>query len=119
MVVANQPGAKLGPIGQLAPLGVLWHPCHNTFPWPFYGLNHLLWPQAISCRHWPSLLIPNSPTPRPGGSFCLLGASRPPSHHLWIQGPPFINGFFGLNGLLGHLGPLRLLRHVGRDSRSM
>ncbi|MBW0558426.1 hypothetical protein O181_098141 [Austropuccinia psidii MF-1] len=25
----------------------------------------------------------------PGGSFCLLGASRPPSHHLWIQGHPF------------------------------
>ncbi|MBW0576116.1 hypothetical protein O181_115831 [Austropuccinia psidii MF-1] len=25
--------------GQLPPLGVLWHPRHKTFPWPFYGLR--------------------------------------------------------------------------------
>ncbi|MBW0582705.1 hypothetical protein O181_122420 [Austropuccinia psidii MF-1] len=35
----------------------------------------------------------------PGGSFCLLGASWPPSHHPWIQDNPFHNWGFGLNGL--------------------
>ncbi|MBW0512081.1 hypothetical protein O181_051796 [Austropuccinia psidii MF-1] len=91
--------------GQLSPLCVLWHPCHNTFPWPFYGLSHIL----------PSLaFLANSHFTNPqafifdfglGGSFCLLGASRPPSPHPWIQGHPFHYWGFGLNGLFGPFGP--------------
>ncbi|MBW0578427.1 hypothetical protein O181_118142 [Austropuccinia psidii MF-1] len=41
----------------------------------------------------------------PGGSFCLLGASTPPSHHPCIQGHPFHFWGFGLNGLFGPFRP--------------
>ncbi|MBW0590172.1 hypothetical protein O181_129887, partial [Austropuccinia psidii MF-1] len=75
--------------GQLAPLGVPWRPRHNTFQLPSYGL-----------RPYPAIigLLANShfTNPQafifdfgPGGSFCLLGASKPPNHHPWIQGHPF------------------------------
>ncbi|MBW0505752.1 hypothetical protein O181_045467 [Austropuccinia psidii MF-1] len=93
--------------GQLAPFGVPWRPHHNTLQLPFYGLRPypaiigplwcsmaptsqhspiaILWPQAISCHHWPFWPFPTSTTPRPsslilgpGGPFCFLGASSPP-----------------------------------------
>ncbi|MBW0507368.1 hypothetical protein O181_047083 [Austropuccinia psidii MF-1] len=35
----------------------------------------------------------------PGGLVCLLGASKLPSHHPWIQRHPFHYWGFGLNGL--------------------
>ncbi|MBW0522761.1 hypothetical protein O181_062476 [Austropuccinia psidii MF-1] len=108
MVAAIQPGANWSRhifYGQLAPLGVPLHPHHNNFQWPFYGLRP--YPAAIG-------LLANSyfTNPQafifyfgPGGSFCLLGASRPPSPHPWIQGHPFHYWGFGLNGLFGPFRP--------------
>ncbi|MBW0511794.1 hypothetical protein O181_051509 [Austropuccinia psidii MF-1] len=119
MVVAIQPGAKLGPIGHVISFRANWP------PWVFYGSyaithsNGHLWPQAISCCHWPSWPISTAPTPRPsslilglGGSFCLQGASRLPSHLHPTWETPFHQGGSGLNGLFGPFRP------AGRDSRS-
>ncbi|MBW0480989.1 hypothetical protein O181_020704 [Austropuccinia psidii MF-1] len=112
MAAAIQPGAKMGPIGHVMSFMANWP------PWVSYGiyaiapLNHHLWPQAISCHHWPSWPISTSPTPRPssfilglGGSFYLPGGSGPPSHHHWPLANPFHYGGFGLNGLFGPFRP--------------
>ncbi|MBW0470106.1 hypothetical protein O181_009821, partial [Austropuccinia psidii MF-1] len=112
MAAAIQPGAQMGPIGHVMSFMANWP------PWVFYGsyaiapLNHQLWPQAISCHHWPSWPISTSPTPRPssfilglGGSFYLPGGSGPPSHHHWPLANPFHYGGFGLNGLFGPFRP--------------
>ncbi|MBW0564594.1 hypothetical protein O181_104309 [Austropuccinia psidii MF-1] len=105
MAAAIQPGATMGPIGHVMSFMANWS------PWVFYGLyaiaplNHHLWPQAISCHHWPSWPISTSPTPRPGGSFYLPGGSGPPSHHHWPRPTPFHYGGFGLNGLFGPFRP--------------
>ncbi|MBW0528917.1 hypothetical protein O181_068632 [Austropuccinia psidii MF-1] len=122
MAAAIQPGAKLGPVGHVISFMTNWP------PWVFYGI-HAIPPfngHFMASGHiLPSLaFLASSHFTNsqafifdfgPGGSFCLLGASRPPSHRFWIQGHPFHYWGFGLNGLLGHLG---LLRPMGRDSRS-
>ncbi|MBW0579974.1 hypothetical protein O181_119689 [Austropuccinia psidii MF-1] len=90
LVAALQPGAKLGPIGHVISFMDNWP------PWVFYGSY------AITHSHGhilPSLAFlanfhitnPQALTFDfgPGGSFCLLGASRPPIHHLWLWATPF------------------------------
>ncbi|MBW0592971.1 hypothetical protein O181_132686 [Austropuccinia psidii MF-1] len=113
MAAAIQRRAKLGPIGHVIPFMANWP------PWVLYGI-HAITPS--NGHNLPSLaFLANShfTNPQafifdfgPGGSFCLLRASRPPSHHPWIQGHPFHSWCFG------HLGPLRLLRPVGHGPRS-
>ncbi|MBW0555825.1 hypothetical protein O181_095540 [Austropuccinia psidii MF-1] len=112
MVAAIQPGAKLGPIGHVISFMANWP------PWLFYGIHaitpsngHFMAPGHIL----PSLaFLANShfTNPQafifdfgPGGSFCLLGASRPLSDNPWIQGHPFHYWGFGLNGLFGPFRP--------------
>ncbi|MBW0520458.1 hypothetical protein O181_060173, partial [Austropuccinia psidii MF-1] len=97
----------------LWPIGPLW--VFNGSYATTHPNDHLL-PQAISCRHWPSWPIHTSPTPKPsslslglGGPFCLLGVSRPPSHHFSLGGlgpfrPPTVRGPWSA-GLLGPFGP--------------
>ncbi|MBW0526979.1 hypothetical protein O181_066694, partial [Austropuccinia psidii MF-1] len=101
-----QPGAKLVPIGHVISFMANWP------PWVFYGIHtippsnghilpslaflansHFTNPQAFIFDFWP------------GGSFSLLGASRPPSHYACIQGHPFHYWGFGLNGLFGPFRP--------------
>ncbi|MBW0518072.1 hypothetical protein O181_057787 [Austropuccinia psidii MF-1] len=77
-----QTETKLGPIGHTVSLWLIWHPL------VLYGLLAIslfpgqLWPQAISCHHWPPWPIPISSTSRPlslfwaWGSLCLLGGSE-------------------------------------------
>ncbi|MBW0478515.1 hypothetical protein O181_018230 [Austropuccinia psidii MF-1] len=78
-----QPGTKLGPIG------------HTISLWPIlpllvrYGilaislLPGLLWPQAISCHHWPPWPIPLPLTPRPLSLFWAWGVSLS-SRRFWV-----------------------------------
>ncbi|MBW0479425.1 hypothetical protein O181_019140 [Austropuccinia psidii MF-1] len=114
MAAAIQPGAKLGPIGHVIPFMA------NGPPWVFYGIHaikpsngHFMASTMFhGLRPYPAVigLLGQFPLHQPqaftfhfgpGGSFCLLGASRPPSHHPWIQGHPFHYWDFGLNGLFG------------------
>ncbi|MBW0522070.1 hypothetical protein O181_061785 [Austropuccinia psidii MF-1] len=112
MVAAIQPGAKLGPIGHIISFVANWP------PWVFHGIHaitpsnghfmasgHILPPLAFLANSYftnPQAFIFDF---GPGGSFCLLGASRPPSPHPWIQGHPFHYWGFGLNGLFGPFRP--------------
>ncbi|MBW0502282.1 hypothetical protein O181_041997 [Austropuccinia psidii MF-1] len=78
--------------GQLAtpyllwPIGPLW--CSMAI-WPFLASGHIL-PSLASLANFH---ITNRQAFifdfGPGESFCLLGASRPPSHHLWFWDTPF------------------------------
>ncbi|MBW0498415.1 hypothetical protein O181_038130 [Austropuccinia psidii MF-1] len=61
--------------GPLAPFGCSRALTPQPIPMAIYGLHHLLWPQAISCRHWPSWPIHTSPTPRPSSLILGLGGS--------------------------------------------
>ncbi|MBW0568701.1 hypothetical protein O181_108416 [Austropuccinia psidii MF-1] len=106
MGAAIQPGAKLEPIGHVISFMANWP------PWVFFGI-HAITPS--NGHILPSLaFLANShfTNPQafifdfgPGGSFSPLGASRPPSHHPWIQGHPFHYWGFGLNGLFGPFRP--------------
>ncbi|MBW0556247.1 hypothetical protein O181_095962 [Austropuccinia psidii MF-1] len=121
MVAAIQPGAKLGPIGhvisfmanwpQSGPIGhvisfmanrppFVFHDTHAITPsnGHFMASGHILPPLAFLADSYftnPQAFIFDF---GPGGSFCLVGASRPPSHHPWIQGHPFHYWGFGLFG---------------------
>ncbi|MBW0483644.1 hypothetical protein O181_023359 [Austropuccinia psidii MF-1] len=99
MAAAIQPGAQMGPIGHVMSIMANWP------PWVFYGfyaiapLNHHLWPQAISCHHWPSWPISTSPTPRPssfilglGGPFIFQGVLDPLAIIIGLWPTPFIMG---------------------------
>ncbi|MBW0485169.1 hypothetical protein O181_024884 [Austropuccinia psidii MF-1] len=59
--------------GQLVPSVALWPFGNNTSSWPFLDPIIRLWPQAISCPHWPPWPISTSPTPRPSSLFLGLG----------------------------------------------
>ncbi|MBW0566188.1 hypothetical protein O181_105903 [Austropuccinia psidii MF-1] len=112
MVAANQPGAKLGPIGHIISFMVNWP------TWVFYGIHaiipshghfmasgHILLPLALLANsHFtnPQAFIFDF---GPGGSFWLLGACRPLAIILGSWATPFINGVFGLNGLFGPFRP--------------
>ncbi|MBW0557287.1 hypothetical protein O181_097002 [Austropuccinia psidii MF-1] len=106
MVAAIQPGAKLGPIGHVISFMGNWP------PWVFHGINaitpsngHILRPLTFLANSYftnPQAFIFDF---GPVGSFCLLGASRPPSPHPWIQGHPFHYCGFRLNGLFGPFRP--------------
>ncbi|MBW0585652.1 hypothetical protein O181_125367 [Austropuccinia psidii MF-1] len=77
----------------------------------------ILWPQAISCRHWPSWPIPTSPTPRPSslilGLGVILSSRGPPGPLAIILGFRATPSIIGVLAFLGHLGPLKLLWPVG------
>ncbi|MBW0474989.1 hypothetical protein O181_014704 [Austropuccinia psidii MF-1] len=109
MVAAIQPGAKLGPIGHVISFMANWP------PWVFYGsyaITHSKghsWPQSSFMASLANFHLTN---PQafifdfgPGGSFCLLGVSRPPSHPPWFWATPFHWRGFGLNGLFGPFRP--------------
>ncbi|MBW0585921.1 hypothetical protein O181_125636 [Austropuccinia psidii MF-1] len=61
--------------------GPLWR---SMAFWPYHyflanhGPNHHLWPQAISCHHWPPWPVLISPTPRPLSLFLGLGGFGAP-----------------------------------------
>ncbi|MBW0593876.1 hypothetical protein O181_133591 [Austropuccinia psidii MF-1] len=102
MFAEIQPGTKLGPIGHVISFMANWP------PWVFHGIHaitlsnghfmasgHILPPLAFLANSYftnPQAFIFDF---RPGGSFCLLGASGPPSSHPWIQGHPLHYWGFG------------------------
>ncbi|MBW0536755.1 hypothetical protein O181_076470 [Austropuccinia psidii MF-1] len=112
MAAAIQPEAKLEPIGHVISFMANWP------PWVFYGI-HAIPPSKghfMASGHilpsWAFLANSHFTNPQafifdfgPWGSFCLLGASRPPGHHPCIQGHPFHYWTFGLNGLFGPFRP--------------
>ncbi|MBW0575365.1 hypothetical protein O181_115080 [Austropuccinia psidii MF-1] len=79
--------------GQLVPSGALWPLGHILPSLSSLANFHLTNPQAFIFDFGP------------GGSFCLLGASRPPSHHLWFWATPFHYRGLGLDGLFGPFRP--------------
>ncbi|MBW0563101.1 hypothetical protein O181_102816 [Austropuccinia psidii MF-1] len=112
MVAAIQPGAKLGPNVHVISFMANWpprvfHGTHTITPsnGHFMASGHILPPLAFLANSYftnPQAFIFDF---GPGASFCLLGASRPPSLHPWIQGHPFHYWGFGLNGLFGPFRP--------------
>ncbi|MBW0572123.1 hypothetical protein O181_111838 [Austropuccinia psidii MF-1] len=101
MVVAIQPGAKLGPIGHVISFMA------NSPPWVFYGIHAITPSNGIyGLRPYPAVigLLGQFPLHQPP-AFCLLGASRPSSNNTCIQGHPFHYWGFGLNGLFGPFRP--------------
>ncbi|MBW0592480.1 hypothetical protein O181_132195 [Austropuccinia psidii MF-1] len=128
MVAAIQPGAKLGPIGHVISFMANWP------PWVFHSAHAI----TLSNGHiLPSLaILANSHFPNPQafifdfGTWGVIlfsrGLQAPLAIILGYRATPFING------VLGHLGPLWLLRsaflgpksdqkphghHFGRKSR--
>ncbi|MBW0511564.1 hypothetical protein O181_051279 [Austropuccinia psidii MF-1] len=112
MVAAIQPGAKLGPIAHVISFMANWppwvfHGTHGITPYNghFMASGHILPPLAFLASSYftnPQAFMFDF---GPGGSFCLRGASRPPSPHPWIQGHPFHYWGFGLNDLFGPFRP--------------
>ncbi|MBW0590605.1 hypothetical protein O181_130320 [Austropuccinia psidii MF-1] len=104
----------------IAPLLALYGPIgHSWKPSSFMVSGHIL-PSLASLAN---ILITNPQAfifeSGPGGSFCHLGASRPPSHHFWFWAIPFHQWSLGLNGLFGPFRPptasaARGLRSVGQ-----
>ncbi|MBW0561712.1 hypothetical protein O181_101427 [Austropuccinia psidii MF-1] len=77
-----------------------------------YSPKPHLWPQAISCSHWPFLPILHLSNPQAnsfvlglGGPSGLPGAFTPSSHHQGLWAHPFDYGGLGLSGLFGPFRP--------------
>ncbi|MBW0525874.1 hypothetical protein O181_065589 [Austropuccinia psidii MF-1] len=70
-----QPETKLGPIGHTISLWPIWPPLvlHDLLAISLFPGQ--IWPQAISCHHWPPWPIPISSTPRPLSLFWAWGLS--------------------------------------------
>ncbi|MBW0572044.1 hypothetical protein O181_111759 [Austropuccinia psidii MF-1] len=84
---------------QLVPSGALWPFGLKTSSWPFLAQIIHLWPQVISCRHWPPWPISIPPTPRPlslilglGGPLVYQGVLGPLAIIFSSGPPPFIRG---------------------------
>ncbi|MBW0478033.1 hypothetical protein O181_017748 [Austropuccinia psidii MF-1] len=78
-----QPGTKLGPIGHTISLWPIWP---HLVLYDILAISPSpgpLWPQAISCHHWPPWPISISSTPRHLSLFWAWGVSLSP-RGFWV-----------------------------------